>query len=66
MSNFQTIKLNFIQNYPDFELSPFQDLNSLIFKKQLFSKTLDPAKKKPEKPENYRTVTIKCLYPNCR
>ena len=59
-----SIKLNIAQNYPDFELEPIEQ-QPLIFKKLLFSKTLDPPKENPELIENYRTVTIKCLYPNC-
>ena len=60
-----TIKLNIAQNCPTFELEPIEE-QSIIFKKELFKKILDPAKSNPEKLENYRTVTIKCLYPNCR
>jgi hypothetical protein len=59
------IKLNIAQNRLDFELEPLE-IQPLIFKKKLFSKVLDPPKSEPEKPENYRTVTIKCLYPSCR
>ena len=60
-----TIKLNIAQNSPSFELEPIEE-QVLIFKKKLFSKVLDPIKAEPEKPENYRTVTIKCLFPGCR
>ena len=60
-----TIKLNIAQNRPTFELEPIKE-QSIIFKKELFKKILDPAKSNPEKLENYQTVTIKCLYPNCR
>ncbi|PVH67307.1 hypothetical protein DL98DRAFT_543220 [Cadophora sp. DSE1049] len=58
-------KLNIAQNHPDFKLEPIEN-QPLIFKKELFPKTLDPPNSNPEKPENYRTVTIKCLYPNCK
>ncbi|KAH6698255.1 hypothetical protein BKA61DRAFT_583415 [Leptodontidium sp. MPI-SDFR-AT-0119] len=58
-------KLNIAQNSPEFQLEPLED-QAPIFKKKLFSKTLDPPKEEPEKLENYRTVTIKCLYPSCR
>jgi hypothetical protein len=58
-------KLNIAQNSPSFELEPL-DKQPPIFKKGLFSKVLDPPKKNPELLENYRTVTIKCLAPNCR
>jgi len=59
-----SITLNIWQNQSDFELKDLED-SSLIFKEKLFSKTLDPLKKKPKKLENYRTVTIKCLYKGC-
>ncbi|PVH67259.1 hypothetical protein DL98DRAFT_523426 [Cadophora sp. DSE1049] len=59
-----SIKLNIAQNHPDFELEPIKE-QPLIFKRKLYSKTLDPPKSEPEKPENYRTVTIICLYPSC-
>jgi hypothetical protein len=67
MSNSQNnfVKLTLIQNNPNFELEPLENQVN-IFKKKLFSKVLDPIKTEPEKLENYRTVTIKCLYPNCR
>ena len=58
-------KLNIAQNYPNFALKPIEK-QPLIFKNKLFSKTLDFLNSDPEKPENCRTVTIKCLYPNCR
>jgi hypothetical protein len=60
-----TIKLNIAQNSTSFKLEPIEE-QVLIFRKKLFSKVLDPIKSEPEKPENYRTVTIKCLYPGCR
>jgi len=59
------IKLNLAQNSPSFEIEPIKD-QVLIFKKNLFSRVLDPPKENPEIPENYRTVTIKCLFPGCR
>ena len=62
--NNATIKLNLAQNHPDFELEPIEN-QVLIFKKRLFSKVLDPIKSEPEKPENYQSVTIKCLFSNC-
>ena len=60
-----SVKLNIAQNSPDFELEPL-DQQSIIFKKGLFSKTLDPPKESLELLENYRTVTVKCLYSGCR
>jgi len=57
-------KLNIIQNDPIFELESIEN-QPPIFRKKLFIKTLDPPKENLEKPENYRTVTVKCLYPSC-
>jgi len=59
-----TIKLNLAQNHLDFKLELIEN-QSPLFRKKLFSKTLDPLKKEPEKPENYRTVMVKYLYPSC-
>jgi hypothetical protein len=59
-----SIRLNRIQNHPDFELEPIEQ-QPIIFKKGLFSKTLDPPKDNPDLLENYRTITVKCLYLNC-
>jgi hypothetical protein len=53
-----TIRLNIAQNSPSFELEPL-DKQVLIFKKEFFSKALDPVKENPEKPENYRIVIVK-------
>ncbi|XMA11016.1 hypothetical protein WAI453_003807 [Rhynchosporium graminicola] len=54
------IPLNREQNNTDFEI----DINKLpiIFKKGLFSKTLEPSNKDPTQP---RLITIKCLYKGC-
>jgi hypothetical protein len=62
--NATSIALNIAQNQPDFKLEDLEE-SLIIFKKKLFSKTLDPPKANPEKLENYRTVTIKCLYKGC-
>ncbi len=59
-----SIALNIRQNQPDFELEDIEDA-PLIFKEKLFSKELNPRKENPEKLENYRSVTIKCLYKGC-
>jgi hypothetical protein len=59
------ITTNISQNQDDFTLLPIEE-QSIIFKKQLFSKTLDPPKAEPERLENFRTVTVRCLYPGCR
>ncbi|PVH68724.1 hypothetical protein DL98DRAFT_522580 [Cadophora sp. DSE1049] len=64
MANKTSIFLNIIQNSSDFQLNDAKD--SPIFKRGLFSKTLDPIKENPENIENYRSVTIKCLQPNCK
>ena len=55
-----SITLNREQNDLDFEID--EDKKPLIFKRGLFSKTLDPAKSNPELVENYRIVTVKCLF----
>lgn len=59
-----SIALNIRQNQSDFKLEKLED-SPLIFKEKLFSKVLDPPKDNPEKLENYRIVTIKCLYKGC-
>jgi hypothetical protein len=59
------IKLNIAQNRPTFELEPIE-LQSIIFKKKLFLKTLNSPKDEPEKLENCRSVIVKCLYPGYR
>ncbi|KAH7370261.1 hypothetical protein BKA65DRAFT_531945 [Rhexocercosporidium sp. MPI-PUGE-AT-0058] len=59
-----SITLNIRQNHPDFELENIEDA-PLIFKEKLFSKELNPPKENPEKLENFRSVTIKCLYKGC-
>ena len=47
-----SIRLNRIQNHPDFELEPIEQ-QPIIFKKGLFSKTLDPPKDNLDLLENY-------------
>ncbi|CZT08587.1 uncharacterized protein RCO7_08132 [Rhynchosporium graminicola] len=54
------IALNRAQNEPDFEIDP--DKLPIIFKKGLFSKTLEPPSKDPTAP---RLVTVKCFYKGC-
>ncbi|PVH67884.1 hypothetical protein DL98DRAFT_523075, partial [Cadophora sp. DSE1049] len=61
MANKTSISLNITQNSLDFQLDELKD--SPIFKRGLFSKTLDLIKENPENIENYRSVTIKCLQP---
>jgi hypothetical protein len=65
MSQQSSLKLNLEQNHPDFELEPLNEA-PLIFKEKLFLKTLDPIKEHLENLQNYRTVTIKCLFKGCR
>ncbi len=60
-----SIALNIAQNQPNFELEPLEAQPS-IFKNKLFSKTLDKPKDNPEILANYRTVTVKYLYPGCK
>jgi len=62
--NATSITLNKEQNHPDFKLEPLSE-SPLIFREKLFSKVLDPRKEDPEDINNFRTVTIKCLYPSC-
>ncbi len=61
MSQAYSVRLNIEQNSPDFRLEPL-DQQPSIFKYKLFKKTLDNAKENPKNINNYRTVTIKCLY----
>jgi hypothetical protein len=56
----RTQSLNIVQNSPKFELDLETQL--IIFKKGLFSKTLDPIK---EDPKEQRTCTVKCLHKAC-
>jgi hypothetical protein len=63
--NATSIALNRAQNQDDFKLEDLKDA-PLIFKKGFCSKTLDPLKENPEKIENFRTVTIKCLMKGCK
>lgn len=60
MSYSTSTRLNILQNREDFELSLNQ---SLIFKKGLFIKILEPIKEDSTKP---RTVTVKCTYKYCK
>lgn len=55
-----TEAVNKAQNSPDFEIL-IDDLPP-IFKKGLYSKTLDPPNPEPTLP---RTVTVKCLHKSC-
>jgi hypothetical protein len=64
MVNKTSVALNIAQNLPDFQLD--EESSPIIFKKGLFSKILNPLKENPEDINNYRTVTIKCLRPNCK
>jgi hypothetical protein len=64
MSQQSSIKLNIQQNKANFELEPLEE-QPPCFQFGYFSKTLDPPKDNPEDLNNYRTVTIKCLYPGC-
>ena len=59
-----SIALNIAQNKLTFKLEPIE-FQSIIFKKKLFSKTLNSPKDNSEQLENYRTTTVKCLYSSC-
>jgi hypothetical protein len=61
MSQQTSIKLNILQNKEDFELDPVSN-QAPIFKLGFIKKTLDPPKANPENLNNYRTVTVTCLF----
>jgi hypothetical protein len=65
MPQTSSLRLNLAQNSPGFELESLED-SPPIFKYKLFEKTLNSIKDNPENPANYRTITIKCLYPGCK
>jgi hypothetical protein len=57
MSQGSSIKINLIQNHPDFELGPLNK-QATLFKKGYLKKTLNPIQ---EDLKDTRTYTIKCL-----
>ena len=59
-----SLALNKLQNQDDFVLELLEEV-PIIFRESLFSKTLDNPKDNPENINNYRSITIKCLYKNC-
>jgi hypothetical protein len=61
MSQQSSINLNILQNKEDFELELLLR-QAPIFKLSYMKKTLDPPKANPEDLNNYRTVTISCLF----
>jgi hypothetical protein len=65
MSQATSISLNIEQNSPDFKLEPL-DQQPPLFKYKLLEKTLDDPHENPEYINNYRTVTVKCLYKYCK
>ena len=60
MSYSTSTRTNISQNQEEYILPENQPL---IFKRGLFIKTLDPIQ---EDPTQIRTVTIKCMYKNCK
>ena len=56
--------MNIKQNAAEFELEPITQ-QAPLFKFKYLSKTLDIPKEEPEKAENYRTVTVRCLIKGC-
>ena len=62
MSRLTKAQYNRLQNHPDFELEPIENLAPL-FKNQLLKKTLNPIQ---EDPNNPRTYTIKYLIRGCK
>ena len=65
MSQNSASALNIKQNHSDFILKNINE-QSKLFKKGFLSQTLDPINSEPEKPENYRTVTVRCLVKGCK
>jgi len=65
MSSQASNKLYIQQNKPDFKLDPL-DKQLLIFRFKYFSKTLEPLKENPNKDDDFRLVTIKCLFFGCK
>ncbi|XMA20771.1 hypothetical protein WAI453_013726 [Rhynchosporium graminicola] len=63
MASKSSISLNIKQNSQNFTLD--LDTQPNIFRLGYYSKVLDPPKEDPSILENYRTVTIKCLYRYC-
>jgi hypothetical protein len=61
MSQSTQILENIRQNRPDYILDPL-DVQPPLFKFRYASKTLE---KPQDNPEDYRTVTIKCLMQGC-
>jgi hypothetical protein len=61
MSQYQSDRLNRVQNDPNFTLNIKEQ--PLIFQKKLVEKLLDNIQEDPLIP---RTVTIKCLYKHCK
>ena len=57
MSQLSSIKLNIIQNHPDFILKSLNK-ESLLFKKGYLKKTLNPIQ---ENPEEARIYILRCL-----
>jgi len=62
MSQGSSIKINLIQNHPDFELRPLNE-QATLFKKGYLKKTLDLIQ---EDPEDTRICTVKCLVRACK
>jgi hypothetical protein len=56
-----SVKLNILQNEEDFKLKPVSQ-QALIFKFGLIKKILNPPKDNSNDINNFRTVTIKCLF----
>ena len=65
MSQQSSINLNILQNKEDFELEPLSR-QAPIFKLGYIRKTLDPPKANPEDLNNYRTITVLCLFKGCK
>jgi hypothetical protein len=62
MSQGSSIKINLIQNHPDFKLR-LLNKQATLFKKGYLKKTLDPIQ---EDPKDTYIYTIKCLVRACK
>jgi len=65
MSQLTSVKFNILQNLEDFELEPIFK-QAPLFKFGYALKTLDPPRSNPEDLDNYKIVTVKCLYKGCK
>lgn len=60
-----TLQKVFNENQADFKLRPISK-EPPLFKYKYLKKELDPRHPNPIGLDDYRTVTVTCLMPNCR